>query len=331
MAGRKRKIPTGYIPQWHSDSENSDISGSDWDQFFESKRRRTSSIHYVSKVVPPEASVAGAHEAEAPDRAPLPGEVSQERSNFPLVLSAAEGPPISTQLQGESGDNRPQTHLEQEFDNDEFYIHNVVVQHNREDEEQQQPDHQHQENLHQESDEPLMDDNEEYVNNLEPTPLLHTTPDNLNLMDQDTDGEGPDDEIDIEELNDIFSDYSDHENEDKESYQYILRKFSEDWIMNETDHNVSKTGSSEFWNITRKWMFALTSAFHKENKKKFPKFDHIRRKLKKEYVPRVSLDTGFVHKDTNAVTVVRDTEKVPVADFPPDQFQKVFEIAHVKV
>ena len=136
-----------------------------------------------------------------------------------------------------------------------------------------------------------------------------------------------------EEMNEnVLSNNSDMEpEEDHESFKYLLNQFSEEWMNNEINHKVSKTASSEFWNIAKKYMFSLSSAFNLENKKKFPKFAHIRRKLVKEKVPRISLQTGYVHKTSQLLTIANDTEKTEVLQFPPDQFEKVFETATVKV
>ena len=131
-------------------------------------------------------------------------------------------------------------------------------------------------------------------------------------------------------------DEEEEENTDEEgpplpnSFKDILAKFSEDWLSNEVHHKVSKVATSDFWNICSKYMFSITEAFTKEKKKKFPKFEHIRRKLKKEKVPKIHLKTGFVNKETQELSI-ENTEKLPVLQYPQDKFEKVFEIAHVKV
>ena len=149
-----------------------------------------------------------------------------------------------------------------------------------------------------------------------------TEADQINLIEE---------ELHDPEFDDLWTNSEEEEEEDKKSYQYLLRKFAEDWMNNECHHKVSKTASTEFWNIARKWMLPLASAFKQEKKTKFPKFEHIRRKLVKQNVPRVSLDTGFVHKETKELSIVRDTEKIPLLQFPPDVYERVFEVAKVKV
>lgn len=119
--------------------------------------------------------------------------------------------------------------------------------------------------------------------------------------------------------------------EDKLSFRYNFAKFSEAWVLAEVNHVVSKQASGALWNVARKWIFDLTTAFQRDKKKKFPKYDHMRRKLVHQKVPPVSMDFGYLHKDTKELTVVSESEKTPVKDFPPDTYEKVYEIASVKV
>ena len=121
------------------------------------------------------------------------------------------------------------------------------------------------------------------------------------------------------------------EEEDRESFKYIFSKFAEDWASNEVNHHVSQQASASFWNVTRKWMFQLTASFDKDKKKRFPKYENTRRNLVNKYVPPVSLDVGFLHKETKELTVVSNTSKTPIQNFPPSEYEKAFEIANIKV
>lgn len=123
----------------------------------------------------------------------------------------------------------------------------------------------------------------------------------------------------------------DEREEDKDSFNYLFRRFSEDWTSSQVNHRVSLKASASFWNVARKWILPLSSAFNKDGKKKFPKFDHTRRKIVKKYVPPISMDVGFVHKETNELSVIRNSETVPIRKFPRDVYEKVFEIASIKV
>lgn len=78
-------------------------------------------------------------------------------------------------------------------------------------------------------------------------------------------------------------------------------------------------------------MFQLSSAFTKEGKKKFPKYEYTRKKLVKKYVPPISIDVGFVHKETKELSVISDSETIPIRRFPPDIYEKVYEIGSIKV
>ena len=155
---------------------------------------------------------------------------------------------------------------------------------------------------------------------------------NLEMSQVDDEEDNDEDEENDEEEEDTDNDHE-HEDEgeiDKESFKYLLSQFSEAWVDNQINHKVSKTGASKFWNIATKFMIPLSNAFIKEKKKKFPKFEHIRRKLVKKNVPEVTIEAGYVDKKKTEL-IISEGEKVNVKDFPREKFEKVFEIASVKV
>ena len=220
-------------------------------------------------------------------------------------------------------------HTPDQSDSSEEQLHEVTQDESdhetQEKEDQEEKDDDEEEEEEEEEEEQVEDEGED---NLE---LLASDEENvpLDVINPPTLDHQPEDEEDDE-------DYESEEEEEEEeidvsSFKYKLQKYSEAWIVNENDHKVSKKASSAFWNIARKWMFDLTTAFKNEKKKKFPKFEHIRRKLVKKNVPEVSMDIGYVHKKTNKLTIVKDTQKVPVKKFPTDTYEKVFEIASIKV
>lgn len=64
--------------------------------------------------------------------------------------------------------------------------------------------------------------------------------------------------------------------------------------------------------------------------KKVPQFQQIRRKLYENRTPDVNLEIGYKNKETDEVTIINDTV-TPKSRFPPNRFDKMFEIASVKV
>ena len=284
MAGRKRKIPLGYIPQWNSDSDDSN----EWPV------TPSSSPHPALDPGPPgppgPPSPPGPP-VSVPVQFPVPFPVQDDQGGNIDDYDSNSDPQseVILPIQPQSPSQIDIVQIEEEYVSmEEAEIENA-------------------------------DESMPMVEEEEPVPI------------QENHWEESEDEEEFRDLDQeyLWSDFE--EEEDKESFQYVLRKFSEDWLFNENNHKVSKIASSEFWNITRKWISSLYSAFVKEKKTKFPKFDHIRRKLVKQKVPRISLRTAYVNKDTKELSVAEDTDKIPVLHFPPNQYEKVFKIASVKV
>ena len=131
--------------------------------------------------------------------------------------------------------------------------------------------------------------------------------------------------------------YSEHENEDdlnsdeENDYESLLESFSKKWLFAELDHTVSKTASDVFWKIATNFIPKIIESRNVENiKKKIPQFHHIRRKMYDKHVPKVNLEISYRDKNTNEITVVHDTV-TPKSRFPPNRFEKLCEIASVEV
>lgn len=122
------------------------------------------------------------------------------------------------------------------------------------------------------------------------------------------------------------------EPEEIETYKSILKSLSKEWMDNEVHHDVSQAASDSFFEIAKKWFFKLICAKQREGLAvKTPGFPHIRRKMYEEKVPKISLKIAYMHKETQVITVKDDLESTPTSQFPPSQYQKLFEIASVKV
>ena len=111
----------------------------------------------------------------------------------------------------------------------------------------------------------------------------------------------------------------------------MLEKLTEDWTTLEMDHRVSKTASEAFWELG-KWAFPrlYKAKIDEVVLKNIPKFVSQRRKLHKDNVPPVHLEIGYLDKETKEVVLV-EGDKTPKSRFHPTKFQKVYEVASVKV
>lgn len=303
MAGRKRKIPEGYVPQWESSSDSD-----------------TSHSEFKNRIFTPTLS-----------QPPPPLQPQRQ----PEIEIEVRGEPVDEVEVNPNDDHELLDGIPQNDPISDVYFQVQMVDNDRkQDEETEETDLRPYEepDLYDEPD--ISEDEEPNAFNLE-EPDTHQQHDQREIEEEERDGnsEREDEEAQFPSYDEFWPISSELEEveEDKESFIYLLKKFSEEWIINEVHHKVSKVASSEFWNITAKWMFSLASAFEKERKSKFPKFAHIRRKLINQHVPRISLQTGYIDKSTQELSIASDTEKIPVHRFPADKYQKVFEIASVEV
>ena len=115
-----------------------------------------------------------------------------------------------------------------------------------------------------------------------------------------------------------------------DDYSSLLMELMKVWLLIELNHRVSKTAANAFWAAAHKYFYRLMIAKNQQRiKKNVPQFAHLRRKLYAT-LPKIQLEIGYVHKETGVHTTVR-TEVTPKAQYPPNIFQKVYEIAYVKV
>ena len=111
----------------------------------------------------------------------------------------------------------------------------------------------------------------------------------------------------------------------------MLEKLSKDWILLELKHRTSKSASEDFWELAEKAFPKLYQAKIDETVlKNIPKFVSQRRKLYNSYVPPVKMEIGYLNKETQEVVVV-EGDKTPISRFNPQKFEKVYEVASVKV
>lgn len=136
-----------------------------------------------------------------------------------------------------------------------------------------------------------------------------------------------------------FSDlYSDSESDDQEmqnmnpTYKTLLQQFTEQWLLNEVHHRVSKEASNALFELSKKWLPDLLVAKTTEGKTgKIPQFVHMRRQIYKKRLPPIDIEVSYRHRSTGEVHVLQNLEKAPTGQFPPNEYQKLYEIASVKV
>lgn len=74
----------------------------------------------------------------------------------------------------------------------------------------------------------------------------------------------------------------------------------------------------------------LEAKRRQEVTRKIPQFHQIRKTLTKKNTPEINLKIAYKCKETNEVTVVEDTV-TPKSRFPSQEYDKMYEIATVKV
>ena len=143
----------------------------------------------------------------------------------------------------------------------------------------------------------------------------------------------PEENQEEEEMDVLRDDDSDFSNDDEndgegsDDYHDILQKLKSSWIMSEIHHSVSKGASESFWRIGLELFPKLSGA---NGSKKTPQFNYIRKKMYKDMVPNIDLEIGYKNRSSGEITVV-NTTVTPVKNFSPAKFDKMFEIATVKV
>ena len=292
--GRKRKVPPGYLPRWNSDSEISDsqIDLHATNSYSTTTFPKRQKRHEYSSFLLSNSQLSKEEDSSNEYERPPEQFVPQEEENEQRqVQNEEEKEDIATT---DEELEEEEVKDEDKRTEEEKSTEGEKNEEEEEEEVQKEPMETDIDQSTEEQNNPYFNENEE---DYDPIPLQQSS----------------DDEV------------------DEESFQYVMQQFSEEWIRNEIKHKVSKQASSGFWNVAIEWMSKIDSAFNRENKKKLPKFDHIRRKISADKVPPISMDIGFIDKETQELTVVNNANKIPLLQFPRDKFVKAFEIASIKV
>lgn len=114
-------------------------------------------------------------------------------------------------------------------------------------------------------------------------------------------------------------------------YHDVLDEVSKSWLLLEIKHKMSKVASEECWRLAALKFQELHHAKVSEMvAKKIPQFQNQRNKLYSKEVPAIHLKIGYQNRETKAITVV-ESETTPLSIFKSSEYQKIFEVAYVKV
>ena len=182
---------------------------------------------------------------------------------------------------------------------------------------EEEPHHEQQEQEQQRQEEDHHNEEQDHQNPREGHEQQHE----VHERDIDTDEDSDDDEDGMEDVDD----------DEDQDYQSILDSLIEKWMLAEVDHTISKLASNKLWKLAFHFIPRLMQARSLENvTKKVPQFNHIRKCLYDKRTPTVNLEIAYKNKNTDEVVIVQDT-KTPKSRFPPDTFDKMYEMASVKV
>lgn len=216
------------------------------------------------------------------------------------------------QHEGHQHQYQQEEHQHQQ-DQHEGHQHQQEGQHHQQEGQQdQQEDHHHQQEGQQEDQVPILvpQHNEDIIENMLGQVQI--------IFDEQQDEE----DVQI----DSPSESDPETNDTEEDYDAILKDFKSKWLLAEIDHSVSKSASECFWKLALNYFSKLSCA----PRKKIPLFKTIRSKMYKELVPKIDLQIGYKNKVTGQITSVNDTI-TPVKNYPPDKFEKIYEIGTIKV
>ena len=138
----------------------------------------------------------------------------------------------------------------------------------------------------------------------------------------------------VQERVEVDNDFDENSSEDEdfnfdmEDYDSIYEKIKSKWLNTEIHHCVSKSASEAFWNIGLQLFPKLHSA--EGRRKKTPQFQSIRNNMYNNLIPPVELEIGYRNKASGEITVIKDSI-TPLKRFPPDKYEKLYEIGTVKV
>ena len=260
----------------------------------------------------------------------VPLEVDPESSKWPEASNLPpehhqeqQYPPVQSPLAREDAWQQQQQQWQQQ------QHHWQQQQQQQQQQEQQQQQQQHQQtpphdaqdqnttddDQHAPDSEGLNTDNED-IPNAEPFNNPDVNPNEADIdLDNWRDQPGPD----VDYMSDPHSD-------DEDDYQTIFSKLKSDWLLIEINHKVSKTATDLFWKIGLIYFPKLRATANK----KTCQFKTIRRKIYDDCIPEINMEIGYKKLTTGELQVVNE-KYTPVKQYSPKEYEKLFEIASIKV
>ena len=157
---------------------------------------------------------------------------------------------------------------------------------------------------------------------------------NLEQIQEPVDGEDGEDE---DEDQGEDEDQDEDQDEDEEpvviegTFQDLYEELSNEWLVTEVDHHVSKSASNAFWKLSNKYFHRVYLAKEREGRtKKIPQFKQVRETLYAKKVPPISVEVAYKNNTTGEVVVEKGTT-TPTSQYPPNLYCKLYEMATVKV
>ena len=111
----------------------------------------------------------------------------------------------------------------------------------------------------------------------------------------------------------------------EEEQEYFFENLKSQWLLTETQHNVSKSASEAFWKVALRNFPKLA-----KRKRKTPQFKTIRQKMHQDLLPSIDMEIAYRNKASGEITIIKDSI-TPRKKFPSNEYEKIFEIGTLQV
>lgn len=103
------------------------------------------------------------------------------------------------------------------------------------------------------------------------------------------------------------------------------------WVVATVNHHMSIEGASYLWKLTFQWMERIFKAKEREgNRKRFPQFPHLRRKILKKSTPNVKIQLGYRDIENGNTHITEPSFVAPKKIYSDvTKFKKLFEISSI--
>ena len=114
------------------------------------------------------------------------------------------------------------------------------------------------------------------------------------------------------------------------SYDEILKKLRNEWLLVKLTHNVSAAAANSFWSLSMSLPSLLAAKDNCGVRKNVPTFEHLKRQLYLEKCPKIHMSFAFLNNDTQAIEIFHG-QKWPRKRFPKSKYLLLYEEAHIEV